>query len=122
MTKPAALHAFFNSFGIPAFLNTSIPNYRDAEMPYITYQYVANGFSGGAVFPTVQIWYKTSSEAIPNAKADDIYNRIGEGLLLECDDGYIKLEHGSPWCVSSSSDDTTVKLRQINITMTYYTM
>lgn len=122
MTKAAAIHEFFSSFGIPAYLNTSVPDYREVDMPFLTYQYIASGFSGGSVFPTIQIWYKTSSEAIPNAKADEIYRRIGEGILLECDDGFIKLEHGNPWCVSSANDDTTVKLRQINITMTYYTM
>lgn len=123
MTKAAAIHSFFSSFGIPAYVATSVPNTREVEMPYLTYQYIMSGFTGGAVFPTVQLWYKTTSEAIPNAKAEEIYNAIGEGHVIPCDGGYIKFEHGSPFMVcDTAADDTTIKLRQLNIMMTYYTM
>ncbi len=124
MTKAAALQQFFSSFGIPAYASASVPD--DARFPWLTYDLSASawdGNGGGSVSLTVNLWYYTTSEATPNAKAEEISKAIGYGgKLLTCDDGYIWLKRGSPWCQSLHDEsDSNIKRRYINITADYLT-
>lgn len=121
MTKAAALHQFFSSFGIPAYVTSNVP--VDAVFPWLTYELITSAFDEGEVGLTVNLWYYTDSEAIPNAKAQEISDRIGRGgVTVVCDGGYIRLLRGSPWCTSLRDDtDPTIKRRYINITALYYT-
>ena len=106
MTKAVALHQFFSSFGIAAYPSTSVVNENgeeDVQFPYLTYTPVFDSFSGEPVSLTVNLWYNTESEAIPNAKAEEISRAIGlGGKILSCDSGYIWLKRGSPCCQSLS--------------------
>ena len=122
MTKDKALYAFFSSFGIPAYTTTSVP--EDAVFPWLTYEYVASAFDEGEVSITVNLWYYTTSEAIPNAKAQELSDRIGRGgVVLPCDEGYIWLKRGSPWCQSlQDAVDPVIKRRYINVTAEYLTI
>lgn len=121
MTKEAALLKFFNSFGIPGYPTSSVP--EDAIFPWLTYKVITSAFDEGEVGLTVNLWYYTEDEAPPNAKAREISDRIGRsGVNIHCDGGYIKLLRGSPWCQSLKDDtDPDVKRRYINITAKYYT-
>lgn len=99
MTKEAALHQFFNSFGITGYRVTAVPH--DAVLPYLTYTPVLASFEDDPVSITVQLYFRTTSESVPDAKAEEIRLRIGPGgILLPCDWGYIWLRWGSPWCQS----------------------
>lgn len=151
MTKAAALHQFFNTAikvtlkdlsitqenfeklteeeqaeilngGFMRFYPiTSVPD--DVVFPYGTYELITSSFDNGEVSPTVNLWFYTTSEAIPNAKAQEFSEVIGRGgIRLKCDDGYIWLKRGSPWC-QSLSDETSksIKRRYINITAEYQT-
>lgn len=122
MTKGAALNQYFSSFAIPAYPSTAVP--ENAEMPYMTYEYVVGVWELGEVSIVVNIWYNTESEAIPNEKADELSKSIGlSGKLLECENGYIWLKRGSPWCQSlSDENDTGIKRRYINISAEYLTL
>lgn len=121
MNKTAALHDFFSGFGIPAYPETSVPN--DTVFPWLTYTPVVDSLDGGEVSLTVNLWYYTESESIPNAKAREIEKVIGiGGKILNCDDGKIWIKRGTPWCQSLSDDtDRTIKRRYINITAEYLT-
>lgn len=121
MTKAAALQKFFSSFGIPAYVSTSVSD--DAKPPYLTYTYVSTAFDNEPVSLTVNLWYRTTSEAIPNAKAQELSNAIGRGgVNVYCDGGYIKLLRGTPFSQSvSDPTDSAIKRRYINITAMYYT-
>jgi hypothetical protein len=122
MTKEQALHSFFNSFDIPGYKSTSVPD--NAALPYLTYTAPIGSFDDNAVSITVQLYYYTDSEAIPDAKAEEIRKAIGYGgVLLQCDGGRIWLKWGSPWC-QSLFDDTnkTIKRRYINISAEYLTI
>lgn len=121
MTKAAALHRFFSSFGMPAYTATSVP--EDTVFPYLTYELITSAWDGGEVGLTVNLWFYTESEAIPNAKAEEISRVIGQGgTFLPCDGGYIWLKRGVPWC-QSLRDETSevIKRRYINITAEYLT-
>lgn len=127
MTKDKVLYAFFSGFGLPAYVSTSTP--EDAEFPRLTYDPVFNSFdfSGnnmGQVAVAVNLWYRTESEAIPNAKAQEISDAIGQsGQVLPCDGGYIWVKRGSPFCQNLADDsDPDIKRRYINLTLEYLTM
>lgn len=122
MTNEQALHKFFNKFGIVGYRNTSVPD--DAELPYLTYTVPISAFEETPASITVHTYHYTDSEAIPDAKAEEIRKAISDGgVLLPCDGGYIWLKMGTPWCQSIFDDtDKTLKRRYINITAEYLTI
>lgn len=122
MTKTAALYQFFAGFGIPAYAATAVPD--DAKLPYLTYTAPVSAFEEGPVSLTVNLWYRTTSEAVPNAKSEELSHAIGRGgVRLRCDGGYIWLLRGSPFSQPvSDTTDSAIKRRYINITAEYMTM
>lgn len=121
MTKAAALQQFFSSFGIPAYASSAVPD--DAVFPWLTYDLSTSAWDDGDVSLTVNLWYYTTSEATPNAKAQEISDSIGRGgAMVPCDGGYIRLMRGDPFCQSLHDDsDSMIKRRYMNITARYYT-
>lgn len=121
MTKEAALKQFFSGFGITAYPSTAVP--KDVVFPYLTYEVITSAWGGEPVGLTVNLWYFTTDEAKPNAKARELSEAIGlGGVLLKCDEGYIWLKRGSPWCQSLTDEtDSNIKRRYINVTAEYMT-
>jgi len=116
MTPEAALHRWFSGFGIPAYAHTSTPS--DAVYPYLTYDLVIGGWNSGEVNIPVNIWYRTDSEAEPNAKVREISQTLGlGGVTVQCDDGVIWLKKGSPWAQSVfvEGEDEKIRRRYVNI-------
>lgn len=122
MTKAAALYQFFSSFGMPAYAASSVPD--DVVFPYLTYELITSAWGGGEVGLTVNLWFYTTSEAIPNAKAQEFSNAIGlGGVILPCDGGAIWLKRGSPWCQSLKDETSpTIKRRYLNAAAEYLTL
>ena len=120
-TKEAAIQAFFEGFGIPAYPVTSVPD--PAKFPWMTYELATGAWLEGELTITVNIWYYTDSEAIPNAKAREISRAIGlGGVTIPCADGFVWLKRGTPWCQSLRDEtDPMIKRRYINITAEYCT-
>lgn len=122
MTKEQALHQFFNQFGITGYRSTSVPD--DVIFPFLTYDAPISSFEEDPVSITLNLYFYTDSEAIPDAKAEEIRRTIGMGgVLLNCDSGAIWLKWGTPWC-QSLVDETNhnIKRRYINITAEYLTL
>lgn len=121
MTKGEALQAFFSGFGMKAYAASAVPD--KAVFPRLTYDLILDNWEGGEVSLTVNLWFRTDSEAEPNAKARALSDAIGSGgKLLPCDGGYIWLKRGSPWCQSLRDDtDPSIKRRYINVTSEYLT-
>ena len=122
MTKEQALHTFFNQFGITGYRNTSVPD--DVIFPFLTYDTPISSFEEDPVSITLNLHFYTDSEAVPDAKAEEIRQAIGMGgVLLNCDGGAIWLKRGVPWC-QSLVDETNrnIKRRYINITAEYFTL
>lgn len=119
MTADKALHQFFNSFGVPAFPETAVPDKQ--EMPYITYSFATAEFDDLPVGLVANIWYKTESEAVPTAKAREIMDAIGRGgCTVPVDVGYIWLYMGSPALRAVPDEENSVKRRVLNITAEYF--
>ena len=121
MTKEAALQAFFEQF-LPSYAGSAVP--EDVEFPYLTYELITSAWEEGEVGLTVNLWYYTTSEAIPNTMARLISQMIGAGgVQVPCEDGTIWLTRGSPWCQSlTDSTDSRIKRRYLNITANYNTL
>lgn len=121
MTKNKALYAWFNEF-MPFYRASSVPD--DVVFPYGTYEYVESAFDGGENGMTVNLWFYTTSEAVPDAKAQALSERIGYGgAIVPCDEGYIWLKRGTPFCQSLKDEtDSNIKRRYINITAEYFTL
>lgn len=120
MTKAAALQAYFAQF-LPSYAASAVPD--DVIFPYLTYELITSAFEEGEVGMTVNLWYYTTSEAAPNAKANEISADLSRGpRVLECDEGLIWLKRGSPWCQSLRDDtDPMIKRRYLNMTIEYMT-
>lgn len=121
MTKGEALQQFFSQF-ITAYPSTAV--LEDAEFPYLTYELITSAWDGGEVGLTVNLWFYTTSEAVPNAKAQELSDAIGYGgVTLPCDGGFIWLKRGSPWCQNlQDNTDPNIKRRYINVTAEYMTL
>lgn len=121
MTKGEALQSFFGRF-LPAYPSTAVP--KDVTFPYLTYEPIFDSWGGGEVGLTVNLWFHTRSEAVPNAKAQEMADAIGlGGITLPCDDGYIWIKRGSPWCQSlADATNTGIKRRYLNVTAEFLTL
>ena len=120
MTKAAALHSFFNSFGVTAYPTNNVPD--ETVFPWLTYEVSTGGF-GEEIPITVHLYFHTTSETVPNAKAEEIDAALKNGgKILQCDDGAIWVKRGSPFCAAETDADTPeIKHRLINITLEYLT-
>lgn len=116
MTPEAAIYEFMSSFGIPAYAATATPS--DAEFPYITYDLVLGEWGDGEVNMPVNVWYRTDSEALPNAKVREIAKALGiGGVQVPCDGGTLWLKKGSPWAQAMrvEGEDDKIKRRYVNV-------
>lgn len=122
MTKAGALDAFFNSFGIPFYPSTSVP--EDTVFPWGTYDAVFDAWGGEQTAITANLWYRTASEKTPNDMVNTISKKIGDGgIRIPCDEGAIWIKRGTPFCQNLSDEtDDMIKRRYINLTAEYLTI
>lgn len=118
MTKTQALFQFFNSFGIPAYPLDSVPD--DTVFPWITYEVSIAGF-GSEAYISAHLYYYTASEAVPNAKVEEIAEQIGEsGITIPYDKGIIWIKKGSPYSNSpADQNDPSIKHRVLNLVLEF---
>ena len=114
VTKGAALCTFLNGI-MKAYAESEVPN--DAVLPYMTYELAIGAFGDEEIPITVNMYFHTDSEAIPNAKAQELSDAIGlGGIMLPYDGGALWLKRGSPFCQSMYDDaDHHTKRRYINL-------
>ena len=123
VTPEAAVYQFMNGFSVPAYAASSVP--AQAQFPYITYSLPVTDWNGGEMDMVANVWYRTESESVPNAKVREIGNAIGlGGVSLPCDGGMLWLKKGSPWSqpMTVEGEDEMVKRRYLNISVEYLTL
>lgn len=120
MTKAAAIYQFWNSFGLTAYEENSVPD--DATFPYITYQLVADSFDYEIPL-TASIWYRSESWTAINAKTEEVSQKISRGgKIIPCDGGAIWLKRGQPFAQSMGDEsDNLIKRKYLNITAEFIT-
>ena len=120
MTKAAAIYQFWNSFGLTAYEENTVPT--DAAFPYITYQLVTDSFDR-EVPVTASLWYRSESWTDINAKTDEISHKISRGgKIISCDGGAIWLKRGQPFAQNMGDEsDNLIKRKYLNITAEFMT-
>ena len=120
MTKASALYQFWNSFGLTAYEENTVPD--DSAFPYITYQLVTDSFDREIPL-TASIWYRSESWAGINAKTEEISQKISRGgKIIPCDGGAIWLKRGQPFAQSMGDEsDDLIKRKYLNITAEFMT-
>ena len=120
MTKAAVIYQFWNSFGMTAYEENSVP--VEAAFPYITYQLITDSFDS-EVPVTASLWYRSESWTGINAKTEEISQKISRGgKIISCDDGAIWLKRGQPFAQSMGDEsDDLIKRKYLNITAEFLT-
>ena len=120
MTKSAAMYQFWNSFGMTAYEENTVPT--DTAFPYITYQLVTDSFDR-EVPVTASLWYRSESWTGINAKTEEISQRISRGgKIISCDGGAIWLKRGQPFAQNMGDEsDDLIKRKYLNITAEFMT-
>ena len=120
MTKAAAIYQFWNSFGLTAYEENTVPD--DAAFPYITYQLVADSFDYEIPL-TASIWYRSESWTAINAKTEEVSQKISRGgKIIPCDGGAIWLKRGQPFAQSMGDEsDNLIKRKYLNIIAEFMT-
>ena len=120
MTNAAAIYQFWNSFGLTAYEENSVPD--EAQFPYITYQLVTDSFDREIPL-TASLWYRSESWTGINAKTEEISQKISRGgKIISCYDGAIWLKRGQPFAQNMGDEsDNLIKRKYLNITAEFMT-
>lgn len=120
MNNIQAVHSFWNSFGISAYLNTNVPD--KAKFPFITYELKTGGFAE-SVDITVGLWDYGSSESSINKLVEQISSTLKDGgKVIHCDEGALWIKKASPFAIALRDEtDSSIRHRQLNIIIEFFT-
>lgn len=113
MTKAAALHQFFSSFGLPAYATTDVPD--DATLPYLVYEFTVGAFED-TTYPAVELYDYSESNVKINAKAQEISDHCHNGAAITFDGGGAMIYCG-PWTGLRDEVSDKIKRRRSNFTI-----
>ena len=117
MDKWQGLQNFWESFGIPAYDEMSVPD--NAEMPYITYSAIVGPFE--SVIPmSASVWYRSTSWREISNKVDQISLVLSKLIILGLGSGqYIALSkaNGSAFA-QRMYDETDDLVKRVYLTIT----
>lgn len=118
MDNLQAYNQFWNSFGLVAYDENSVPEKTAA--PYITYEAAADDF-GTEIPLAASIWYRTTSWTPIMEKSKEISAYIGRGgRLVSYDGGAFWITKGTPFMTRMGDpDDDVIKRILLNITVEF---
>jgi len=115
MNKMQTLHAFWSSFGLKAYDETSVPD--NAQLPYITYEASSDEF-GNKIAQTASLWYRSSSWADITEKEEQIAEFIGRGgVMVAYEGGSMWIQKAVPWA-QRMDDPSDEMIRRIVLNVT----
>lgn len=119
------LQTFYGSFGLRSYPEQSVPdkdeNGDELEPPYITYSVAVPDWRSGNMLHHARVYWRSYSLSEVSAKADEIAARIGEGITLKSEDGYITLAPGQPFMQYQPTDEMDeIKIVYMNMEMGGY--
>ncbi len=120
MDKAQAISGFWNSFGLPAYDENTVP--QDAVLPRITYS-IATDSLENVVNLSASIWYRTTSWKDITEKANEIERRLGEygGQVIDLSNGKVWIMKGTPFAQRMNDPDDSIRRIVINIQVEYLT-
>lgn len=117
MNTALALYQFWSGFGLQAATVGTVPD--DWKLPYITYGLVESE----PLEPTThyaQLWYRDTSNTELLAKVDQIKQAIGDGVVLECDGGYVVIRPSTPFVQLMVDEDPANRYAYFNMQLNCY--
>ena len=132
MDKQQAYNAFWNSFGVLAFEENSVPDdsiieemirsgIATAKYPYITYQVLIDDL-GQPLYPTASIWDRSTSWERADTLANSISARIQEMGTIKLDSGRLFITKGSPYAQHLSEEaDRYIRRVVLNLAIEFLT-
>ena len=106
MTKGQAIQKFWESFGLTAYDETSVPD--DAPFPYITYSVETDSIDN-TLMVNVSLWYRSYSWKEISEKAEEISKAIAKmnPPSVKIDGGRLYITKGAPFAqrMGDTSDD-----------------
>lgn len=118
MNKIQTLHAFWNSFNLPAYDENSVPD--NTPLPYITYEVSSDDF-GKPLAQTASLWYRDSSWASITEKEQQISDFITRGgRTIAYEGGAMWIQKANPWAQRMEEpSDETIRRIVLNITVEF---
>jgi hypothetical protein len=117
MLKEEALNGFWNSFGIPAYDERTVP--EDANLPYITYEVITDGWGAQNVL-TASIWDRNTSWGRVTTILNKVAEKVGYGgYKATYDDGQIWIKKATPFAQRMTDEDDSIRRIIINIEVEY---
>lgn len=125
MELEQALDNFWNSFGVKAFQENSVPDERTFQemgippFPRITYSVSTNGF-GIPTSLTASIWDRSTSWKSTATIKKQIKTRLKDGgEQIHYNNGVMWIKIGEPFSNEMSDPDDTIKRIVLNIEVEY---
>ena len=115
--KTQALYDFWNSFGLTAYDEYTVPT-GDAkpQLPYITYS-AATGDFDNDVQISGSLWYSGYSWADADRKAAEISAALANGgKLIPYSDGRLWIKRGTPFAQHMADENDTIRRIYLNLT------
>lgn len=111
-----ALYDFWNSFGLPAYEENSVPDEDKITFPYLTYQAAAARF-GGNFAANASVWTRSTSWLEADTISDLIEARIKDGgQVIHYDGGMIWITAEDPFSQSMGDpDDDRIKRKVLRV-------
>ena len=117
MTKGEAIQQFWESFGLTAYDENTVPD--DAPFPYITYQ-VHTGSIGDVCIVNTSLWYRSYSWKEISEKTEEISEAIAKMYppSIKINGGRLYITKGAPFAqrMGDASDDA---IRRMLLSINY---
>ena len=125
MNLQQTVDSFWNSFGVIAFQENSVPDANQFEemgiqpYPRITYSLSTNDF-GIPTSMTASVWDRSTSWKTVVEINNNIFKRLKDGgQTIKYDNGLMWIKTGTPFSNEMSDPDDTIKRIVINIETEY---
>lgn len=121
MTKGQAIQKFWESFGITAYDETTVPD--DAPFPYITYSIQTDSIDN-VVMTTASLWYRSYSWAEISEKAEQIAREIVrmQPPSIKIDGGRLYITKGVPFAQRMRDEsDSAIRRIVLNVNLEFLT-
>lgn len=132
MNKQQAFNNFWNSFGVLAFEENSMPEddvinamikngLASAKYPYITYQVLIDDL-GEPLYPMASIYDKNTSWERADTLSNLISARINQQKTIKLDNGRMFITKGNPFAQHMPEEsDRTIRRIIINLAVEFFT-
>ena len=115
LDKFQAINYFWNSFGIPAYESTTVPEDANLGDFYITYEATIDSLDR-AIPMSASIWkLKTMSWDEISQKAEQISKALEKVYVVPMQVGYLYVTRGTPFAQRMSDEDDSTRRIYLNI-------